>query len=1204
MDIFGGLSLVGTQIHKKNNKEKEKEFPSKIKKINRVGDNIYYSNEINNGMEHIRKKSKEYTKKANNPTSGIIPAYYNRRQKNIKKKIEINDDNSDSMFSDASSNCSVNNDSNYDLEPDHTTLMKKCEKFGNNEKSEKKILNNNNVSTYMNQFEELQFDNKTNPVASNVTNNTDLTKMEIERKLALTGGYSSFENNDMTYGITNSDNFVHNNMVPFISSAAKGYGNNQMAENQIGEYKKRKLDLFSGSANNLDYRPKTERRPLFNPLVGLTNINGMPNVSEFMESRYEPGIEKRNEKPFQPIKVTPGLNLGYDEISKHGEQDPFRMLPKTVDELRTISNPKNTYTTPIISGQKGTRRPIEPTVIKRRPSTFFELDLPENKKSYYNAPKVQDNYDIAFTNRDQTSTEYFGGAKSERDALLPEHRREIVQVTNKEHFLADSPTNVTMVDAKNARDNTKYDPRITNRTIYNKTNYVGPANNNENQKGHAFDMILNVPDQTNREMFSNTKQHGGVNNTQLNKGHAYDMISNIPDNTERSIHNQYDRSGHMGNAEYNKGHAYDMVSNIPDNTKRNINDQHERTGHMGNAAFSKGHAFDMILGMPDITQRNIYNQYDRNGHIGNTEIGKGYAFDMETNAPDNTQRSIFNQFDRNGQVGNGEQNKGYVYDMETNAPDNTQRSIFNQFDRNGQVGNGEHNKGYVYDQETNIPDATKRDIYNKFDRNGQVGNGEQNKGYVYDMETNAPDNTQRSIFNQFDRNGQVGNGEHNKGYVYDQETNIPDATKRDIYNQFDRNGQVGNGEHNKGYVYDQETNIPDATKRDIYNRFDRNGHVGTGEHHKGHVYDMETNIPDVTKRDIYNKTDRNGYVGTGEHHKGHAYDMYTNIPNATNRDIYNKTERSGHMGNGQFNKNIAFDYINSIPDATHRSINDKTERSGHIGNFQFSKGVAFDMETNIPEITMRNITEKTERAGHLGNAQYSKEQVFDKLNAIPDLNFRNIHEDKDRAGFIGNQHYNKTYVLDEKNAIPDVTNRELYCKLDRAGHIGNAVNKNNYVLDKKNATPQQTMRDIHGENKYIGPVGYHDKQRSQNDYRNALMKNTLQNEFSKHMPTKSNYNKGPINISVTELKEQIQINRELYPDMHWNSEIRVEPGVSSNCKTLPQNSNHFLSFTKDNLKYNPYINNTQHKANPFINKIDTPESIINGGKNSNPYIHK
>ena len=46
-------------------------------------------------------------------------------------------------------------------------------------------------------------------------------------------------------------------MVPFFSGKG-GYGNNPMEENARTSLNQRKLDLFTGSINNIDYRAKTD----------------------------------------------------------------------------------------------------------------------------------------------------------------------------------------------------------------------------------------------------------------------------------------------------------------------------------------------------------------------------------------------------------------------------------------------------------------------------------------------------------------------------------------------------------------------------------------------------------------------------------------------------------------------------------------------------------------------------------------------------------------------------------------------------------------------------------------------------------------------------------------------------------------------------------------------------------------------------------
>ena len=83
-------------------------------------------------------------------------------------------------------------------------------------------------------------------------------------------------------------------MVPFFSQ--KSIGASVDDYEHYANITTRKMDQFTGSLNNENYRPKTERRPLFNPTVGLTNIYGNPIRTPDYDGRYVPSKERRNEK--------------------------------------------------------------------------------------------------------------------------------------------------------------------------------------------------------------------------------------------------------------------------------------------------------------------------------------------------------------------------------------------------------------------------------------------------------------------------------------------------------------------------------------------------------------------------------------------------------------------------------------------------------------------------------------------------------------------------------------------------------------------------------------------------------------------------------------------------------------------------------------------------------------------------------------------
>jgi hypothetical protein len=174
----------------------------------------------------------------------------------------------------------------------------------------------------------------------------------------------------MRYGVT--DDTCHNNMVPFFGSR-NGYGHNEGQEKKLTDFVQRKVDLYSGSINNPDYKHKEEVKPLFSPLMGFTNIYGQQVMSDFYQSRYIPGRERRNEYPVQQIRVTPGLNLGYSEVSYQGYVDPYRPHIRNVDELRYLSKPKLSFKGTIIPGQMGDRQPVASEVFKHRPEKLMTL---------------------------------------------------------------------------------------------------------------------------------------------------------------------------------------------------------------------------------------------------------------------------------------------------------------------------------------------------------------------------------------------------------------------------------------------------------------------------------------------------------------------------------------------------------------------------------------------------------------------------------------------------------------------------------------------------------------------------------------------------------------------------------------------------------------------------------------------------------------
>ena len=81
--------------------------------------------------------------------------------------------------------------------------------------------------------------------------------------------------------------------------------------------------------------------------------------------------------PFEQQRVARGVgqnygNKGVGGFHQYDIQDIAR--PKTVDELRVLSNPKTTYKQPVLSGKGiNQERTAMPNVQKYKPETAFEL---------------------------------------------------------------------------------------------------------------------------------------------------------------------------------------------------------------------------------------------------------------------------------------------------------------------------------------------------------------------------------------------------------------------------------------------------------------------------------------------------------------------------------------------------------------------------------------------------------------------------------------------------------------------------------------------------------------------------------------------------------------------------------------------------------------------------------------------------------------
>lgn len=753
--------LAGVGIsNKKQSEENRQNFIDNGKKIHdNFYEPLYSSNKINSFENYHWNLHENRFKSSFNKNNFIINDIYNTDMKNTKKN-KINDNSSqDSTFSDdslsvdsrysdkkiANNNLEFfNNVANFnndirrkakqsEIKAVHKIVKDRTEGNETNPKlnyhyGHKNYDDGKHESLLDYQFSSLRFSNPSNPVANNRVAN-DINQGSLKGQQA----FEDFENNYSsvnkagTYGVVDDSQLHHNNMVPFFKGKG-AFGDDPTDYLHRDDQIQRKLDTFTGSLNNPEYRPKTERRPLFNPMVGLTNIYGSPVKTDDFEGRYIPSRERRNETPFQSVKVTPGLNLGYNTEGKQGFHDPYRAMFKTTNQLRTVNNPKVSYADPMgnvnadnqinaFHRYGGGSRPVDPNVFKRSPEKFEEYSVKDllPKSFVTEAPPVN-----GYINPMTMGTDVRG-----------------THVDNLHGPLGHSEASKTK--AFNRKGMT---PAATQRNQYN---YNDVSNVVSDTKTVAYNRKNLTPAATQRDQYKYSDISNVVGDS---KGIAFNKVNLTPDATQRNLYNYNDVSNVAGNV---KATTYNREGLTPDPTLRNIHNYNELSNVVGGAF--KGQSYNREGLTPNPTNRNMYNY---NG-VSNLSGGvlKGTAFNKEGLTPDPTLRNTYNYADVSNV--NGGAFKGVAYDKVGLTPDPTLRNTYNYKDVSNV--NGGAFKGVAYNKELMTPDATLRNTYNYKDV-GHVAPSTGSKTYVYNKDLMTPDPTERDMHKYNDVGGAFMNMAH------------------------------------------------------------------------------------------------------------------------------------------------------------------------------------------------------------------------------------------------------------------------------------------------------------------------------------------------------------------------------------------------------------------------------------------------------------
>ncbi|AYV85295.1 MAG: hypothetical protein Satyrvirus9_21 [Satyrvirus sp.] len=335
-------------------------------------------------------------------------------------------------------------------------LLDVSEQITNNIDSIHKILDTNGAQKpeYLSQFNIQTFDSDGLPSALNDTYQTnDKVKLaDLERKLSYQGGWSQYDQDgSMDYGVVPENELSHENMFPSFK-IKQGYGSND--NTSFMDYKN---GLFTGNQNGV-WKKKEEVGPLFAPLKDLFNMYGNSINTDEQKSRIVTSMYRQNEKPFDDVKITPGLNLDYNENGTDGFHPMYRCFDKTIDEIRV--KPKITYEGRIVEGKKGDNRPIQAPVVTNRPhifKTMVEDDLlPTHDLA--DGPKIRQNFIMKEPDKSKQHIEYTGGAYTKEGAIeknIPEYMREKYKESDRQNFTLPEPLQKFSKEETKFNSNTK-----------------------------------------------------------------------------------------------------------------------------------------------------------------------------------------------------------------------------------------------------------------------------------------------------------------------------------------------------------------------------------------------------------------------------------------------------------------------------------------------------------------------------------------------------------------------------------------------------------------------------------------------------------------------------------------------------------------------------------------------------------------------------
>lgn len=597
--------------------------------------------------------------------------------------------------------------------------------------------NPNQISEYLNQFDDMRFDAISAPVAkdqSHITvNGIDLS---LQRNLDFQQGFSNFQMSDMHYDVVSKNNFTHNNMIP--NTSKRDFEINNSLD-------QRKLENFTGVHKY--YTEKKEKLPLFEPMRDLTWVNGAPPITDKFQNRYLPSNKNNyGNLPFQnKVMVKPGL----DNITQEGRYSVYRVEPRNVDLLRSEINQKITYNNiPIQSGKKGDMRSVDPTITKFKLPDFREQNFDSLIPGKYlnNAPMKNGEYTNVESQRGENQFYQPNPAINRNMGDGPDKNKIKYQEARKENYLND-PTHAVYSIVKpvmtNAKSYTNYDNQRTSTNI----NYTGTLANNQNGnyiQSNDFKIPL-----TNRDVSSTRAQILGATvdvkraamklSDKAKPTIRQNLIYNEPKNVIPNDYATYSNLTDTAKTTIRQTTTHNDVTNVQGFEKKiqvyNSDDAREthrmKTNHniVSNIQNIEKHPYLELTDNAKCTikETTLY-------HTPGMNL-TGYVNDSYVELTDNAKTTIRQTTllrDYTGQANAQSNDLGYVRDMDDNAKPTIRQTTLLR-DYTGQLNSNSLDLGYVRDMD-DVAKTTVRQTTLLRDYTGQANAESSNLGFVRDMD--------------------------------------------------------------------------------------------------------------------------------------------------------------------------------------------------------------------------------------------------------------------------------------------------------------------------------------------------------------------------------------------------------------------------------------------------------------------------------------